>query len=381
MPDPPDAAVVSTRPPASVAALLAASCLVLLALLVPHSADARPSRPGTQVGKLVRGTHKAPAAGGAFAAAARRHAGRSRKGRRPAAAKTPATTTNVPLFGAHVDGDVYGGNLAKTDALEQQLGRRIAISHWYQNWGGGDWIRAVHPELIKAVADSGRTPLLTWEPWNPDRYGQEQSDFSLRRLAGGAYDDYIIEWADGLKATGTTVFLRTMHEMNGGWYPWGTGVNGNDATQYKAAWRHIVDLFRSRGADNVRFVWCPLVDSVPNKPGNLIEDYYPGTRYVDVLSLDGYNWGAKQPQNGGWRSFKQVFGGAYDRLAKLGPQPIWIAEVGSAPEGGNKAAWVRDMWKAAARMPQLKAIVWFDVDKEEDWRAAPDADVAAAFKG
>ena len=39
---------------------------------------------------------------------------------------------------------------------------------------------------------------------------------------------------------------------------------------------------------------------------------------------------------------------------------------------------MRDMWKAAASMDQLKAIVWFDVDKEEDWRAGP---VASAFRG
>jgi beta-mannanase len=350
-------------------------------MLVPHSADARSAKPVRQYGKILRSTHKAPKSSRVFASAAARR----KKGRKPAAAKTPsttpATTNNVPLFGAHVDGDVYGGNLAKTDALEQTLGRRISISHWYQNWGGGDWIRAVHPELIKAVADSGRTPLLTWEPWNPDDFGKDQPDFGLRRIASGAYDDYITQWADGLKATGTTVYLRTMHEMNGGWYPWGTGVNGNDATQYKAAWRHIVDVFRSRGADNVKFVWCPLVDSVPDKPGNQLEDYYPGKSYVDVLSLDGYNWGTNQPANGGWRSFKQVFGDAYNRLTKLGPQPIWIAEVGSAAQGGDKAGWVRDMWKTAARMPQLKAIVWFDVDKEEDWRAGADPTVAAAFKG
>ena len=59
----------------------------------------------------------------------------------------------------------------------------------------------------------------------------------------------------------------------------------------------------------------------------------PAREYVDVLSLDGYNWGSKHPEYGGWQSFEQIFGDAYKRLTKLGPQPIWIAEVGSAPAG------------------------------------------------
>ena len=53
-----------------------------------------------------------------------------------------------------------------------------------------------------------------------------------------------------------------------------------------------------------------------------------------------------------------------------------IAEVGSAAQGGDKAAWVRDMWATARAMPRIEALVWFDQDKEEDWRALP---VASAF--
>jgi len=99
-----------------------------------------------------------------------------------------------------------------------------------------------------------------------------------------------------------------------------------------------------------------------------------------VLGVDGYNWGSKAPGNGGWQSFSRVFKGAYKRLSKLGSQPIWIAEVGSAPEGGNKAAWVRDMFSKAKKMRRLKAIIWFNEDKEQDWRADASHKIAAAFR-
>ncbi len=168
-----------------------------------------------------------------------------------------------------------------------------------------------------------------------------------------------------------------MHEMNGNWYPWGATIGDNTPELYIQAWRRMVSIFRDHGATNVKFVWCPVPWSVPDTPDTQLEDYYPGTGFVDILSLDGYNWGSEHPDWGGWQSFESVFGEAYKRLTRLGPQPVWIAEVGSAPQGGDKAAWVRDMWKTARTMPRLEAIVWFDQDKEEDWRVLP---VAAAFK-
>jgi len=116
---------------------------------------------------------------------------------------------------------------------------------------------------------------------------------------------------------------------------------------------------------------------------NRFERYYPGRRYVDVLALDGYNWGVTKPQFGGWRSFGKTFRKPYRRLSRLGPQPIWIAEVGSGTEGGDKAAWLRDMFRTAQTMRRLRALVWMDaIDPQEgDWRIRSPANVAAAFGG
>ena len=51
-----------------------------------------------------------------------------------------------------------------------------------------------------------------------------------------------------------------------------------------------------------------------------------------------------------WQSFQTIFAGVYERLRRLGPQPIWFTEVASDDRGGDKAAWVRDMFDTAARM-------------------------------
>jgi hypothetical protein len=314
------------RPPRSAAALLAALCLALLAMALPALAGA-----------------------------------------------------GDVLFGAHTDGAVYDGGVERIDALQRRLDRRVAIVNWYQNWSsdpGREWISDLHPELVRAVTRSDRLPLLTWEPWDPAR-GADQPRYRLRRIASGAYDGYLRSWARGLKALGERVYLRPMHEMNGTWYPWSGTVNGNDPEDYRAAWRHVHDVFADVGARNVRWVWSPLNVDAPATRANRMERYYPGARYVDVLALDGYNWGATRPEFGGWQSFREVFERGYRRLRALGDQPIWIAEVGSAPEGGDKARWVREMFRTAREWDRLEAIVWFDLAKERDWRATP---VASAFR-
>jgi len=79
-----------------------------------------------------------------------------------------AGAQQAPLqFGAFSPGDPFAGNTNNTDALQAALGRRIDIVNWYQNWGGGDWISAVQNHVVNAVADSGRAPMITWEPWDP----------------------------------------------------------------------------------------------------------------------------------------------------------------------------------------------------------------------
>jgi beta-mannanase len=260
--------------------------------------------------------------------------------------------------------------------LENGIERRLDVILWFQHWAG--WAPEFHPEWVDGATAEGRIPLLTWEPWTPG--SPEQPAFRLARIADGAFDGYIEAWARSLKAYGKVVYLRPMHEMNGNWYPWGGTVNGNRARDYVRAWRRMHRIFDRVGAANVRWVWSPLVDDVPKTRANAFERYYPGSRYVDVLALDGYNWGTSRPGYGGWRSFDQVFGSAYDRITKLGPQPVWIAETASDTMGGDKAAWVRDMFASLSRYPRIGAVVWFHTLKERDWRATSSSDVAAAFR-
>ncbi len=270
---------------------------------------------------------------------------------------TESSLKSTALFGAFTFGGVWQG-IDPILQLELNIGRRLDVVHWFTNWEN-----PYFPELVALASQGGRRPMISWQSHN-----QSNAD-----IAAGAYDDYIREWARGAATAPGLLYVRPFPEMNGDWTPW----NGDPAT-LRAAWRRLVTLFREEGATNVRWVFSPNVTDSPRTPGNAMELYYPGDDYVDVLALDGYNWGDALPSVG-WRSFETVFRGGYDRVTALGDQPVWIAEFASADEGGDKSDWVRDMF-ATTGFDRIEALIWFNEEKEADWRIDSDPATLQAFR-
>jgi beta-mannanase len=169
--------------------------------------------------------------------------------------------------------------------------------------------------------------------------------------------------------------------MNGNWFPWSEGVNGNQAGQYVAAWRHVHDIFAAAGASNVTWVWCPNVDY--NNNLQAITNDFPGSAYVDWTGLDGYNWGTNPTKPGGWKTFNQVYRSTYLHLVeKVAPsKPMMIGEVASSEYGGSKAAWIEDMLaRVPTEYPGVRAMLWFDkYDSGMDWPIETSGATTAAF--
>lgn len=272
-------------------------------------------------------------------------------------AAATAPLSSYVHFGAFTYGGVWQG-MEPVARLEAQLGRRLDVVHWFMNWD-----HDYDARLVESVLATGSTPMISWQPHRQP----------VRDIADGAYDGYLRSWATGLAAASGTVYLRPFPEMNGTWVPW----NG-EPEALVAAWRRMTALFDEAGATNVRWVWGPNVTDEPRTDGNRMERYYPGADHVDVLALSGYNWGATRPAIG-WRTFEEIFARGYERLVALGSQPVWIAEIASSDQGGDKAAWIRDLFASTA-FPRLEALIWFDENKEADWRLTSAPDVVAAVQ-
>ena len=263
--------------------------------------------------------------------------------------------------------------IAPLATLQSETGQFPAVSHYFLGVAAESFSTA----SAGNAAAMGATPMITLEFWDYRMATNAQPDFSLKRIAAGAHDAYLRKFARDAAEFGNPVWLRPLHEMNGSWYPWCGTVNGNSSADFAAAWRHIYRVFHEEGATNVRFVWCPEATSVPDTSDNAIARYWPGDSYVDYVALDGYNAGTR----GAWRSFGKIFSRGYADVIRLTDKPLFIAEVGCADTGGDKAAWIADMFRDfSSAYPRIRGVVWFDALKEHDWRIESSASSLAAFR-
>lgn len=280
-----------------------------------------------------------------------------------ALSSTPAAAAPIAL-GAYIPGASEHPGLI--DGFAHQAGRKPAIVLSYKNWSSLPFDRAE----FESIWRRGAVPMITWEPWTSRGRG-----FPLRAIAAGRFDRYLRRAAGSARLWGKPLFVRFAHEMNGNWYPWGRGVGGNTARDFRKAWKHVVDLFRFHGATNVKWVWSPNEDS-----GGSFQfgPLYPGDEWVDWVAMDGFDFGGSV----GWPSFTTLFGSTYDRLAKLTDRPMMIAETGVNDEGGDKAAWVASaLRREAPRFSRLRALVWYDADKPNgDFRIDSSPGSLAAFR-
>jgi hypothetical protein len=232
-------------------------------------------------------------------------------------------------------------------------------------------------EPFASIRAHGAIPFFSWGSQSIPG-SANQPDFQLADILAGSHDNYIRTWATRAAEWGHPFFLRFDWEMNGSWFPWGAGANGNQPGEFIAAWRHVHDIFTSVGATNATWVWCPYVNQTDS-----FASVYPGDSYVDWTCLDGYNWGTNPAAPYGWRTFDQLYSAPYATITgTLAPsKPMVIGETAASEYGGSKAAWIEDMFEALpARYPQVRGLVWFEnVANAMDWPIETSQSATDAF--
>lgn len=266
--------------------------------------------------------------------------------------------TGLLRFGVSTPGGP--GAVAERAAVAAAVGARPEIVLWF-----ADFTRPAPAGEIADATAAGLFPIVTWEPWRALGGGHyDERAFPMAAVAAGAHDDYLRSWARAL--TAHPAGLRFAHECNGDWYPWSA-----DPAAYVAAWRRAHGIFAAEGAA-VRWIWSP---SAPFEQTPAA--WYPGAEFVDVVAVDGYNRGTAFPESR-WLEPGELFGPALDALRPLG-KPLLVGEVGCAEAGGSKPDWIGALVASLAADPDVTGFVWFDHDKETDWRLTSSAASARAM--
>jgi mannan endo-1,4-beta-mannosidase len=218
------------------------------------------------------------------------------------------------------------------------------------------WREKFQSAFAMQVKDAGGVPFIQMDP----------SGVTLSAIVARAYDRYLESFATQVAAygarTGRGVIIGFGHEMNGGWYPW--GYRHASPALFVAAWRHVVDVFRQQGADDVTWLWTVnIIDERGGIPSPA--PWWPGRSYVTWVGIDGYYFKSS------W-TFASLFGPTIKAVRALTttPIPILISETGVAPMP-DKPAKIANLFAGVHRYGLL-GFVWFDAAGKRDRRAVSD---------
>lgn len=255
-------------------------------------------------------------------------------------AAKPTGPVGGTWFGAHVNARNGEKQLASIRTFEGQLDRHLDVANKYHGFSSSNTTTSLEASLIS----TGTVPLVSWRgtdsSYDPDR---------ARKIALGQYDSTIIAMANSMKALNGPVLLRFNWEMEG---PPGNRQYIGPASEFKAAWQHIYNLFQQQGATNVAFVWAPRAAAW--KKG-IAYDFYPGDEYVDWI-------GASAVPTSTWPGFAATYTPFYNSSSTLHPdKPLLIwGGVREDPQDPNyKATWMRNAESQLQQWPRVKAFVYY----------------------
>lgn len=269
---------------------------------------------------------------------------------------SPSSSTKKPLAYPRVNKPCQGkiaepftgvatsGNFAANVAsFRHYTGAHLRVVEFYNPFPG-PFRRA---EADQAVALHA-LPLIQL---NPRR-------ISMAELAAGAYDGDIRAYAEQVRTFGCKVMLSFGHEMNGWWYTW--GLPTTTPKVFKAAWRHLHDVFAAEHVHNVIWSWDPTHQYSLSKGGGRAypaSTWFPGNKYVDWIGIDGYV--------GGGQTFDDVFRYQLRDLRRVTRKPIYLAETGVG-DGSAVARQVANLFAGIVHW-HLAGLVWFDLNRKNSW--------------
>lgn len=149
-----------------------------------------------------------------------------------------------------------------------------------------------------------------------------------KKAGKGEYDAVIRQYSAWAKTVNRPIYLRIGYEFDG-------PHTALEPDEYVVAYRHIVDLMRAEGVDNIAFVWHSYgYGTYKSYP---LSDWYPGDEYVDWVGISIFG----SPYTGTGLSPE---GDVLLDFAKTHQKPVMIAEANPVHGIAQDNADVWDQW-------------------------------------
>ncbi len=184
------------------------------------------------------------------------------------------------------------------DEFEQLSKKEIAWAYFSNNWMDSLVFPSNSVDIIK---NNGKTPFIRLMFRSVFEENQADPKYQLLDIVNGIYDPMIIAWANEATNCGTNILAEFGTEVNGIWFSWnGTFCGGATTTGYgdanypdgpeifRDAYRHIIDLCKQQGADNITWFFHFDVNDDPEEWWNYPTYYYPGDNYIDWIGVSTY---------------------------------------------------------------------------------------------
>jgi hypothetical protein len=148
---------------------------------------------------------------------------------------------------------------------------------------------------------------------------------------------------------------------------------GGDPASYRVAYAKVREAFTAAGLgdDKVRFVFAM---NGLSDVGFSYDQFYPGDDAVDVLGF------AKLNRANPWRDYEVTFEMHIREMAGINAvKPMLVTQTGSVSTGGDRDAWLDDMFAGLLAEPQVVGAIYFNGRPELGFRVIGDGTVDPAF--
>jgi hypothetical protein len=268
----------------------------------------------------------------------------------------------VPTCGVLWGIATHPPTLKRLAQAQQAIGRQVDFVYRYH-----DINDVVPDDAERAVVAEGK--LLHVAIAARDFSNSVRGDISWSQVASGQFDTALTAQAKGIASLKVPVFMTFEQEASQKHKLAALGTPDD----FKAAWRHLHDLYARAGATNAVWTWVMTgSDDNLTSAGQL----WPGNQYVDWISWNVYNQSGCKGNRialDKFVSFKDKMLIFYNWMKAEGPKigmdtskPIMISETGSAQYEGDLQAtadWYAGIPAALREYPQIKAIgLWDSTD-------------------